>query len=138
MAATFGYQYYVMKPDEMKVIEGLVIPTCTDCSADQWANSISIIGSIIMPHNLYLHSALVKTRQIDRQKKEEIKDANRYVFIESALALGTSLLINIAVTAVFAHGLFQKTNHDIFSLCNATSIHENVFPDDNNPVKVNI
>lgn len=45
MAATFGYQYYIMKPNEMQVIEGLIIPTCTNCNLDQWFKSISIIGS---------------------------------------------------------------------------------------------
>ena len=139
MAATFGYQYYIMKPNELAVIEGLVVPTCTDCSLDQWSKSISIIGAIIMPHNLYLHSALVKSRRIDRNKKEEVKDANRYVFIESAIALGTSLVINIAVTAVFAHGLFQKTNHDIHQLCTANStVPDTVFPDTNTPVDIDL
>ena len=138
MAATFGYQYYIMKPNELAVIEGLVVPTCTDCTIDQWSKSISIIGAIIMPHNLYLHSALVKTRRIDRNKKEEVKDANRYVFIESAIALGTSLIINIAVTAVFAHGLFQKTNDDIRQQCANTSIADGVFPDNKSLVDINL
>ena len=138
MAATFGYQYYIMKPNELNVLEGLVLPICQDCTYDQWAKSISIIGAIIMPHNLYLHSALVKTRRIEREKKEEVRDANRYVFIESAIALGTSLVINIAVTAVFAHGLFNKTNRDIHNLCVNTSIPVNVFPNDTNLVDVNL
>jgi natural resistance-associated macrophage protein len=49
--------------------------------------------------------------------KEEVNDANRYVFIESSIALGISLIINIAVTSVFAHGLYGKTNKDIFDTC---------------------
>ncbi|KAH9404054.1 hypothetical protein TYRP_014570, partial [Tyrophagus putrescentiae] len=146
MAATFGYQYYIMKPNEMQVIEGLIIPTCTNCNLDQWFKSISIIGSLfhcvllvqIMPHNVFLHSALVKSRRIDRDKKEEVKDANRYVFVESAIALGASLLINIAVTAVFAQGLFQKSNHDIYQLCKNNTFAENVFPDKNTPVDINL
>ena len=40
-----------------------------------------------MPHNIYLHSALVKSREIDRKKPEEVKEANMYFFVESALAL---------------------------------------------------
>lgn len=91
-----------------------------------------------MPHNVFLHSALVKSRRIDRDKKEEVKDANRYVFVESAIALGVSLLINIAVTAVFAQGLFQKSNHDIYQLCKNNTFAENVFPDKNTPVDINL
>ena len=40
-----------------------------------------------MPHNIYLHSALVKSREVDRKKPEEVKEANMYFFVESALAL---------------------------------------------------
>ena len=39
---------------------------------------------------------------MDRTNKEAVKEANKYVFIESAVALGISLLINISVTSVFA------------------------------------
>ncbi len=66
--------------------------------------------------------------------KEEIKDANRYVFIESSVALGVSLLINIAVTAVFAHGLHGKTNADVFHSClakNDSRLDLQSFSDDN-------
>lgn len=91
-----------------------------------------------MPHNVFLHSALVKSRRIDRNKKEEVKDANRYVFVESAIALGASLLINIAVTAVFAQGLFKKTNHDINQLCINATFADHVFPNTNTPVDINL
>lgn len=138
MAVTFGYQYYIMKPDELSVVEGLVIPTCHNCDSDTVLKAIGIIGAIIMPHNLYLHSALVKSRKIDRTKKEEVKDANRYVFIESTIALGTSLLINIAVTSVFAQGLYGKTNADIHAVCQNQTIFSNVFPNSTTAVDVNI
>lgn len=68
-----------------------------------------------MPHNLYLHSALVKSRDIDRRKPEQIRDANLYYFIEAAIALFVSFVINVFVVAVFAHGLFHRTNQDIVS-----------------------
>jgi len=70
-----------------------------------------------MPHNLYLHSALVKSRKIKHEVKEEVNDANRYVFIESSIALGVSLIINIAVTSVFAQGLYGKTNLSVQQTC---------------------
>ncbi len=83
--------------------------------------------------------ALVKSRQVDRNKKEEVRDANRYVFIESAIALGVSLIINIAVTAVFAHGLYQKTNAEVYETCLNSSISQaDVFPNDNSTVSVNL
>lgn len=68
-----------------------------------------------MPHNLYLHSALVKSRDIDRTKPAKVKDANLYFFIEAAIALFVSFIINVFVVAVFAHGLYKTTNNDIVS-----------------------
>lgn len=69
-----------------------------------------------MPHNLYLHSALVKSRDVDRSKPEKIKDANLYFFIEAAIALFVSFIINVFVVAVFAHGLHKTTNNEIVSV----------------------
>lgn len=139
MAVTFGYEYYRIQPNELRVLEGLAIPMCQNCDSRALLQAIGIIGAIIMPHNLYLHSALVKTRRIDRHNKEEVRDANRYVFIESAIALGVSLLINIAVTAVFARGLFHKTNRDIHLECVRSNFTgKNVFPDTDTPVDVDL
>ena len=54
-------------------------------------------GAIIMPHNLYLHSALVKSREVDRRERAAVSEANLYFFVESAIALFVSFLINLAV-----------------------------------------
>ena len=70
--------------------------------------------------NLYLHSALVKSRRIDRKNHDEVRDANRYVAIESSIALFVSLIINIMVSSVFAHQLYGKTNADAISICPAS------------------
>ena len=44
--------------------KGIVIPWCIDCDADAWMQAVAALGAVIMPHNLYLHSALVKTRKV--------------------------------------------------------------------------
>ncbi|KAK5638670.1 hypothetical protein RI129_012965 [Pyrocoelia pectoralis] len=93
-----------------------------------------------MPHNLYLHSALVKSRDIDRRRPEKIREANLYFFVEAAIAIFVSFIINLFVVAVFAHGLYKKTNHDIIETCqrypslNASTI----FPDNNKFVDADI
>jgi len=46
---------------------------------------MGIIGAVVMPHNIYLHSALVKSRDVNRQKPSDVKEANKYFFIESAI-----------------------------------------------------
>lgn len=60
MAGTFSYEFFKVKPSALKVGSGLLIPWCTDCKPGALEQAVGIIGAIIMPHNLYLHSALVK------------------------------------------------------------------------------
>ncbi|PIO71754.1 metal ion transporter, metal ion transporter family [Teladorsagia circumcincta] len=66
-----------------------------------------------MPHNLYLHSALVKSRLVDRTRESKVKEANKYYFIESFFALFCSFWINVLVVAVFAQGMYGKTNAQV-------------------------
>ena len=93
-----------------------------------------------MPHNLYLHSALVKSRDIDRTKKTEVREANMYFFIEAAIALFISFLINVFVVSVFAEGLYNKTNGEIYSLClaNNNSHAEQFLPHPNSTVQADL
>ncbi|VEN58938.1 unnamed protein product [Callosobruchus maculatus] len=121
MGITFGYEYIVSGPDSMDVVKGLFIPMCKDCDSKVLLQAVGVIGAVIMPHNLYLHSALVKSRDIDRKKPEKLKEANMYYYIESAIALICSLIINIFVVSVFAYGLFQKTNGDILDQCKSAN-----------------
>jgi len=62
---------------------------------------------VIMPHNIYLHSALVQSRQVDRGRKSKVIEANKYFAVEAAIALAVSFIINLTVVAVFAKGFFS-------------------------------
>lgn len=53
-------QYIVSAPSQVDVVEGMAIPWCTDCGSRELLQAVGIVGAVIMPHNLYLHSALVK------------------------------------------------------------------------------
>ena len=68
--------------------------------------AMGLVGSIIMPHNMYLHSALVQSRPVDRTLASHIREATFYFSIEAAIALFISLLINCSVVAVFAQSFF--------------------------------
>lgn len=89
--------------------------------------AVGIIGAVIMPHNLYLHSALVKSRDIDRKSSNKVREANYYYFIEACVALFVSFVINVFVVAVFAHGLYGKTNGEIVSLLTSSFSFFNLF-----------
>lgn len=117
MAITFGYEFFYDLPDMVQVLEGTVIPKCTNCDIDKVTMAIGIVGSCIMPHNLYLHSGLVKTRKVDRSKDRSISEANFYFLIESALALFVSFIINLFVMAVFAKGVYGRTDQDVLKEC---------------------
>lgn len=49
-----------MKPNQFDVIKGMFVPFCEGCGREEFLQAVGIIGAVIMPHNLYLHSALVK------------------------------------------------------------------------------
>ena len=53
-------QYVLVKPDQLEVMKGMFIPYCKDCGTIQLEQAVGIVGAVIMPHNIYLHSALVK------------------------------------------------------------------------------
>ncbi|XP_029906751.1 natural resistance-associated macrophage protein 2-like isoform X4 [Myripristis murdjan] len=139
MAVSFGYEYVLVSPNQGEVLKGMFIPYCEGCGAVQLEQAVGIVGAVIMPHNIYLHSALVKSRQIDRGNKKEVKEANKYYFIESTIALFVSFLINVFVVAVFAEAFYMKTNMQVSAECNATgSPHTDLFPPDNNTLEVDI
>ncbi|KAB7497395.1 Protein Malvolio [Armadillidium nasatum] len=119
MGITFGYEYGVVRPDQGQVMRGLFVPGCKDCSRDAILQAVGIVGAVIMPHNLYLHSALVKSRAVDRQKKKEVSEANKYYFIESCIALFLSFIINVFVVGVFAAGMHGVTNIEVREQCEA-------------------
>ncbi len=50
------------RPNQLDVLKGNVIPWCQNCSNDAVEQGLGIVGAVIMPHNLYLHSGLVLVR----------------------------------------------------------------------------
>lgn len=58
------FQYVIVKPNQLEVLKGMLIPLCEGCGRAEFLQAISIVGAVIMPHNLYLHSALVKVSVI--------------------------------------------------------------------------
>lgn len=124
MAISFGYEFAVVKPEFGEIVKGSLIPWCADCDSSALMQAVGIVGAVIMPHNLYLHSALVKSRSIDRKNPSKVKEANYYFFIEAAIALFVSFIINVFVVSVFAHGLYGKTNQNVLDQCNSTQFRD--------------
>lgn len=140
MALTFGYEYVMVRPAQTEVLKGIFLPYCPGCGREELLQAVGIVGAIIMPHNIFLHSSLVKTRAIDRSKKEEVKEANMYFLTESCLALFVSFLINLFVMAVFGEAFYHQRNEDVHNKCVNSSVsrYASIFPINNETVSVDI
>ncbi len=86
--------------------------------------AIGIIGATVMPHNLYLHSALVQTRKI-KKTDQGIRQALKYSFIDSAVALNIAFLINAAILILAATVFFQTGKTEVAEIKQA---HELLSP----------
>uniref|UniRef100_A0A8C3U123 Natural resistance-associated macrophage protein 1 n=1 Tax=Catharus ustulatus TaxID=91951 RepID=A0A8C3U123_CATUS len=144
MALTFGYEYVVVRPRQVEVLKGIFLPSCPGCGRKELLQAMGIVGAIIMPHNIFLHSSLVKTRMIDRSKKEAVQEANMYFLIESCLALFVSFLINLFVMTVFGEAFYHQRNEDVVSVTLLGGCHTHacralhIFPTNNETVSVDI
>ncbi len=103
IGVSFFIQLIIAKPDVVEISKGL-IPGIADENALYIA--IGIIGATVMPHNLYLHSSLVQTRQFERTPTE-IKKAIRFNIIDSAVALNLALFVNAAILIIAATTFFN-------------------------------
>lgn len=100
----------------MFLLVGILIPRLSSKTIRQ---AVGVVGCVIMPHNVFLHSALVQSRKIDPQKKVRVQEALNYYTIESSVALTVSFMINLFVTTVFAKGFYGTKQADSIGLVNA-------------------
>lgn len=97
IAGCFFAELGYAKPIPTEVLHGLFVPQLEGSGATKLA--ISLLGAMVMPHNLFLHSALVLSRKIPRSVSG-IKEACRFYMIESGLALLVAFFINVSVISV--------------------------------------
>jgi manganese transport protein len=112
IAVAFLIQIIMAKPDVAEIATGL-IPTLPNNEALYIA--IGIIGATVMPHNLYLHSALVQSRNIERTDAG-IKQAIKFNRIDSTIALNIAFLVNAAILIVAASVFFKTGNTQVGEL----------------------
>ena len=112
---SFLIEIILAKPDLSEVVKGFV-PTQMNNTALYIA--IGIIGATVMPHNLYLHSALVQTRKIKRDK-QGIKRALKLNFIDSAIALNLAFFVNAAILVLAAAVFFNTGRTDVAEIKDA-------------------
>ncbi|XP_042493073.1 metal transporter Nramp3-like [Macadamia integrifolia] len=116
MAISFAYMFGEAKPSGKELLLGVLIPRLSSKTIHQ---AVGVVGCIIMPHNVYLHSALVQSRTIETHNKGRVQEALNYYTIESTVALAISFMINLFVTTVFAKGFYGTDKADSIGLLNA-------------------
>lgn len=103
------------KPDGIELVKGF-IPSMPNNTALYIA--IGIIGATVMPHNLYLHSSLVQTRKIDRSLAG-IKEAIKFNFIDTFIALNMALFVNAAILILAAAAFFTTGHNEVSEIQDA-------------------
>ncbi len=102
LVATIGVcfiiEIFLSKPEWRGVLSGFK-PTML--RGDALYIAIGILGATVMPHNLYLHSALVQSRDV-RRTTEGVREACKYNLIDSAVALNCAFFVNAAILVVSA------------------------------------
>ena len=109
VAISFLIEIIFAKPDLAEVARGFIPTALTD---EALYIGIGIIGATVMPHNLYLHSALVQTRKIDRTDAG-IKQALKFNRIDTTIALNLAFLVNAAILVLAATVFFKSGNSHV-------------------------
>ena len=101
IAGCFLFEILISKPDMGGVLSGFVPSPSILSDPDKLYIAIGILGATVMPHNLYLHSSVVQTRNYQETSAGK-REAVKYAFIDSTVALSFALFINAAILIVAA------------------------------------
>jgi len=112
------WELFYTKPELSEVVKGF-IPRLPNMEA--LYITIGIIGATVMPHNLYLHSALVQTRKIKRDAKG-ITQALRMNSLDSAVALNLAFLVNAAILILAASAFFTHGHTEVADIRDAQKL----------------
>ena len=114
LVATIGFCYFIeifilpqMRPDFMEMGRALITPGFR--RAGMVYVAIGIVGATVMPHNLYLHSALVQSRRLQKDDAS-IRSAIRFNTIDSTCALTVAFFVNAAIMVLAALVFYGKTS----------------------------
>lgn len=122
--ACFGVQMWLADPDMAAVLHGFIPSTEIFTNTEMLFVAMGILGATVMPHNLYLHSGIVQTRDVGPSvpaRREAIKLAT----IDSTVALATALFVNASILILAAAAFHTSGNTQVAELGHA---HELLAP----------
>ena len=120
IGVSFIIEMFFAQPDMGDLMAGF-IPSLPNSTALYIA--IGIIGATVMPHNLYLHSSLVQSRKIERDKKG-IRQALKFNFIDSAIALNLAFFVNAAILILAAAVFYKNGMYEVAEIQDAHALLE--------------
>ncbi len=103
MGACFGIEMLLSKPLISEIAYGFI----PRLNSQSLYIAIGILGATVMPHNLYLHSALVQTRIVEQTEKGK-RQACKFNFIDTIIALNAAFLINAAILILSSSVFFKS------------------------------
>ena len=107
----FGLEVFFSRPELAAIAGGLFVPSPMILrNRDMLYISVGILGATVMPHNLYLHSSIVQTRDFERTTQGK-REAIKFSQIDSAVALSIALFVNAAILIVAA-AVFYRSGHN--------------------------
>jgi manganese transport protein len=114
----FVFELAVSNPDWGGVVAGFVPSPEIVHNPGMLYISLGILGATVMPHNLYLHSSIVQTRRY-AEDAEGKREAVRFAFIDSTVALSFALFINGAILIVAAATFHRAGLHEVAEIQDA-------------------
>jgi manganese transport protein len=124
ISVCFGLEILFSRPEWAGILHGLVPKAQIVGDPGMLYIAIGILGATVMPHNLYLHSAIVQTRRFARTR-EGIREAIRYCSLDSTIALTIAFFVNAAILVVSAATFYR---HGYNSVAEIQQAHELLTP----------
>ena len=116
--ASFLYEIFLSKPDIIPLLEGLIPKKEIITNPSMLYIAIGILGATVMPHNLYLHSSIVQTRDYPRTTEGK-KEALKFASLDSSLSLMLAFFINAAILIISAATFHSSGNKDVADINDA-------------------
>ncbi|MEA1847776.1 MULTISPECIES: Nramp family divalent metal transporter [Chryseobacterium] len=116
--ACFVYELVISEPAVNEIFGGLVPKAEIVQNPAMLYIAIGILGATVMPHNLYLHSSIVQTRDYPRNSEGK-KEAIKFATLDSTFSLMLAFFINAAILILAAATFHVSGNHDVADIHDA-------------------
>ncbi|GAB3751108.1 Nramp family divalent metal transporter [Spirosoma pomorum] len=123
IVACFGYELLVSQPSIREIADGLLPRAEVVTNPGMLYIAIGILGATVMPHNLYLHSSIVQTRDFSRDKVGR-KSAIKFATIDSTVSLFLAFFINASILILAAAAFHTTGNQQVADITDAYHLLE--------------